>query len=397
MNAIAEKIEEQEERKTRQAFEKDKERISAQIGVFLNNSMCSIYEDDNLLRHRAVNLYDLMVNHGLVNTTKDEFINSVHECNLSVPLEDVEVYDGYILCHLHKCEFVNTPEWEQCKDYLWDDFPKKYFRVFENELTTIFQQQLANIKKQIDSDRTIRINTYLSAKSFVEAISTKYRLPLLLARTMPTAVPEPPKHITFPVSFLSKFVNDGFSILCTFHYDLIKTVLFSERYKFSDEAENSVALKAKRFKATDEQDRLKKILSSPLLSGVRIVTDYYKNRLSLRGSYYLREIEKCAILVFGENCSHLSDWDNSWWNWFKSTEFHTSHLVIDYDNHELTLIPSDVKYSIYRFSVSTQRATMEEAALVLIKYFTSSLDNKRQYFSIPLIFREWGIYNFRRL
>lgn len=397
LNAIAEKIEEQEERKTRQAFEKDKERISAQIGVFLNNSMCSIYEDDNLLRHRAVNLYDLMVNHGLVNTTKDEFINSVHECNLSVPLEDVEVYDGYILCHLHKCEFVNTPEWEQCKDYLWDDFPKKYFRVFENELTTIFQQQLANIKKQIDSDRTIRINTYLSAKSFVEAISTKYRLPLLLAGTMPTAVPEPPKHITFPVSFLSKFVNDGFSILCTFHYDLIKTVLFSERYKFSDEAENSVALKAKRFKATDEQDRLKKILSSPLLSGVRIVTDYYKNRLSLRGSYYLREIEKCAILVFGENCSHLSDWDNSWWNWFKSTEFHTSHLVIDYDNHELTLIPSDVKYSIYRFSVSTQRATMEEAALVLIKYFTSSLDNKRQYFSIPLIFREWGIYNFRRL
>lgn len=101
--------------------------------------------------------------------------------------------------------------------------------------------------------------------------------------------------------------------------------------------------------------------------------------------------------MFGENCSHLSDWDNSWWNWFKNTEFYTSHLVIDHDNHELTLIPSDAKYSIYRFSVSTQRATMEEAALVLIKYFTSSLDNKRQYFSIPLIFREWGIYNFRRL
>lgn len=120
-----------------------------------------------------------------------------------MPLEDVEVYDGYILCHLHKCEFVNTPEWEQCKDYLWDDFPKKYFRVFENELTTIFQQQLANIKKLIDSDRTIRINTYLSAKSFVEAISTKYRQPLLLAGTMPTAMPEPPKHITFPVSFFT--------------------------------------------------------------------------------------------------------------------------------------------------------------------------------------------------
>lgn len=396
LNAIAEKIKEHEERKTRQAFEKDKERIFAQIGVFLNNSMCSIYEDDNRLRHRAVNLYDLMFNHGLVNTSKDEFINSVHECNLSVPLEDVEIYDGYILCHLHKCKFVNTPEWEQCKYYLWDDFPKN-FRVFENELIAIFQQQLANIKKQIDSDRTIRINTYLSAKSFVEAISTRYRLPLSPAGTVPTVESKPPKHITFPVSFLSKSDNDGFSILCTFHYDLLKTVLFSEIYKFSDEAENSVALRAKRFKATDEQDRLKKILSSPLLSGVRIVTDYYKNRLSLRGSYYLREIEKCTILMFGENCSHLSDWDNSWWNWFKSTEFHTSHLVIDYDNHELTLIPSDVKYSIYRFSVSTQRATMEEAALVLIKYFTSSLDNKRQYFSIPLIFREWGIYNFRRL
>lgn len=118
LNAIAEKIKEHEERKTRQAFEKDKERIFAQIRVFLNNSMCSIYEDDNRLRHRAVNLYDLMFNHGLVNTSKDEFINSVHECNLSVPLEDVEIYDGYILCHLHKCKFVNTPEWEQCKDYL---------------------------------------------------------------------------------------------------------------------------------------------------------------------------------------------------------------------------------------------------------------------------------------
>ncbi len=397
LNAIAEKIKEQEERKTRQAFEKDKERISAQIGLFLNNSMCNIYEDDNRLRHKAVNLYNLMANHTLVDISKDDFINSVHECNLRVPFEDVDICDGYILCLLHECEFVNTPKWEQCKDYLWDDFPKKYFRVFEDELSAIFQQQLANIKAQIDSDRTIRINTYLSAKSFVEAISTNYRLPLLLAGTMPTDESEPPKYITFPVSFLSKSVNEGFSILCTFHYDLLKTVLFSEIYKFSDDTENSVALKAMHFKATNEQDGLKKVLSSPLLSGVRIVSDYYINRLSLRGSYYLREIEKCTILEFGENCSHLSDWDNSWWNWFKSTKFHTSHLVIDYENHELTLIPSDIKYSIYRFSVSTQRATMEEAALVLIKYFTSSLDNKRQYFRIPLIFREWGIYNFRRL
>lgn len=397
LNAIAEKIMEQEEQKTRLAFDKDKEHISAQIGRFLNNSMCNIYEDDNHLRHKAVNLYDIMVNHGLVNISKDDLINSVHESNLHVPFEDVDIYDGYILCHLHKCEFVNAPEWKQCKDYLWDDFPRKYFRVFEDELFIVFQQQLANIKEQIDPDRTIRINTYLSAKSFVEAISTKYRLPSLLAGTMPIAEYEPPTYITFPVSFLSKSVNEGFSILCTLHYDLLKTVLFSEIYKFTDETEISVALRAKRFKATDEQDRLKKILSGPLLSGVRIVTDYYKNRLSLRGSHYLRAIEKCTILMFGENCSHLSDWDNSWWNWFKNTEFHTSHLVIDYDNHELTLIPSDAKYSIYRFSVSTQRATMEEAALVLIKYFTSSLDNKRQNFSIPLIFREWGIYNFRRL
>lgn len=397
LNAIEEKIKEQEERKTRQAFENDKKRISAQIGRFLNNSMCNIYEDDNHLRHKAVNLYDIMVNHGLVNIYKDDFINSVHECNLRVPFEDVDICDGYILCHLHECEFVNTPEWEQCKDYLWNDFPRKYFRVFEDELFIVFQQQLANIKELIDPDRTIRINTYLSAKSFTEAISSKYRLPLLLAGTTPTSKSDPPKYISFPVSFLSKSVNEGFSILCTFHYELLKTVLFSEIYKFTDETENSVALKAKLFKATDEHDRLKKILSAPLLSGVRIVTDYYKNRLSLRGSHYLRAIEKCTILMFGENCSHLSDWDNSWWNWFKNTEFHTSHLVIDYDNHELTLIPSDARYSIYRFSVSTQRATMEEAALVLIKYFTSSLDNKRQYFSIPLIFREWGIYNFRRL
>lgn len=395
LNAIAEKMKEQEERKTRQAFDNDKDRLTTQIGAFLNKSMCNIYENDTRLRHKAVNLYDIMSNYGIVDIPKEDFVNSVHECNLRVPFEDVEIYDGYIVCHLDRCEFVNTPEWDQCKDYLWDSFPKKYFQVFEDELITIYQQQLVEVEKLADTTEALRINTYLSAKSFEEAINTRYKMPLAGATLAPEI--ESPKHFEFPTSFLSRPVNEGFSVLCNIHYELLKTVLFSEIYKFSDEIEKSVQSKAKRFKETDNNDRLKKILSSPMQFHVRIVTDYYKSRLSLRGSYYLRNLDECTILEFSENCSHFSDWDNSWWNYFKSTEFHKSHLVTDYDNHELTLIPSDQKYSIYRFSVSTQRGSMDEAALVLIKYFTSSLENKRHFFRIPLIFREWGLYNFRRL
>lgn len=395
LNAIAEKMREHEEWKTRQAFENDKERLTTQIRAFLNKSMCNIYEDDTRLRHRAVNLYDIMAHHGLIDIPKEDFIDSVHECNLRVPFEDVEIYDGYVVCHLDRCEFVNTPEWEQCKDYLWDSFTKKYFQIFEDEIIAIYQQQLGEVEKLADTTEALRINTYLSAKSFEEAINTRYKMPLA-GTTLATEI-ESPKHFEFPTSFLSRPVNEGFSVLCNIHYELLKTVLFSEIYKFSDEIEKSVQSKAKRFKETDNNDRLKKILSSPMQFHVRIVTDYYKSRLSLRGSYYLRNLDECTILEFSENCSHFSDWDNSWWNYFKSTEFHKSHLVIDYDNHELTLIPSDQKYSIYRFSVSTQRGSMDEAALVLIKYFTSSLENKRHFFRIPLIFREWGLYNFRRL
>ncbi|MDE5629349.1 MAG: hypothetical protein K2I69_07290 [Muribaculaceae bacterium] len=397
LNAIAEKMKEQEESKTRQAFENDKNRLTTEIGAFLNNSMCNIYEDDTRLRHKAVNLYDIMSNYGIADIPKEDFINSVHGCNLRVPFEDVEIYDGYVVCHLDRCEFVNTPEWEQCKDYLWDSFPKKYFQVFGDELIAIYQQQLAELEKLTDAKEIIRINTYLSAKSFEEAMTTRVKIPMTIVRGTFAIEINIPKHLAFPVSFLSKSVNEGFSVLCNIHYGMLKTVLFSEIYKFSDDTEKSVQLKAKRFKATDNNDRLKKILSSPLQSHVRIVTNYYKSRLSFRGSCYLRDLDECTILEFSENCSHFSDWDNSWWNYFKSTEFHKSHLVIDYDNHELTLIPLDQKYSIYRFSVSTQRGSMDEAALVLIKYFTSSLDNKRQYFRIPLIFREWGLYNFRRL
>lgn len=367
LNAIAEKMKDQEERKTRQAFDNDKDRLTTQIGAFLNKSMCNIYENDTRLRHKAVNLYDIMSNYGIVDIPKEDFVNSVHECNLRVPFEDVEIYDGYIVCHLDRCEFVNTPEWDQCKDYLWDSFPKKYFQVFEDELITIYQQQLVEVEKLADTTEALRINTYLSAKSFEEAINTRYKMPLAGATLAPEI--ELPKHFEFPTSFLSRPVNEGFSVLCNIHYELLKTVLFSEIYKFSDEIEKSVQSKAKRFKETDNNDRLKKILSSPMQFHVRIVTDYYKSRLSLRGSYYLRNLDECTILEFSENCSHFSDWDNSWWNYFKSTEFHKSHLVIDYDNHELTLIPSDQKYSIYRFSVSTQRGSMDEAALVLIKYF----------------------------
>ena len=367
LNAIAEKMKDQEERKTRQAFDNDKDRLTTQIGAFLNKSMCNIYENDTRLRHKAVNLYDIMLNYGIVDIPKEDFVNSVHECNLRVPFEDVEIYDGYIVCHLDRCEFVNTPEWDQCKDYLWDSFPKKYFQVFEDELITIYQQQLVEVEKLADTTEALRINTYLSAKSFEEAINTRYKMPLAGATLAPEI--ESPKHFEFPTSFLSRPVNEGFSVLCNIHYELLKTVLFSEIYKFSDEIEKSVQSKAKRFKETDNNDRLKKILSSPMQFHVRIVTDYYKSRLSLRGSYYLRNLDECTILEFSENCSHFSDWDNSWWNYFKSTEFHKSHLVIDYDNHELTLIPSDQKYSIYRFSVSTQRGSMDEAALVLIKYF----------------------------
>ena len=395
LNAITEKIKEQEERKTRETFENDKDQLTTQIGAFLNNSMCNIYEDDNHLRHKAANLYNIMSNYGIVDIPKEDFINSVHECNLRVPFEDVEIYDGYVVCHLDRWEFINTPEWEKCEDYLWDSFPKKYFQVFEDELIAIYQQQLAEVEKLADVKELLLINTYLSATSFEEAINTRYKMPLVGA-TLATEI-ESPKHFDFPTSFLSKSVNEGFSVLCNINCETLKNVLFSEIYKFSDDTEKSVQSKAKRFKPTDNNDRLKKILSSPLQSHIRIVTDYYKSRLSLRGSCYLRDLDECTILEFSENCSHFSDWNNSWWNYFKSTEFHKSHLVIDYDRHELTLIPSDQKYSIYRLSVSTQRGSMDEAALVLIKYFTSSLENKRQYFRIPLIFREWGLYNFRRL
>lgn len=125
---------------------------------------------------------------------------------------------------LDRCEFVNTPEWDQCKDYLWDSFPKKYFQVFEDELITIYQQQLVEVEKLTDTTEALRINTYLSAKSFEEAIGTRVKIPMaIVGGTFATEI-DIPKRLAFPVSFLSKSVKEGFSILCDIHYEMLKIV-----------------------------------------------------------------------------------------------------------------------------------------------------------------------------
>lgn len=148
------------------------------------------------------------------------------------------------------------------------------------------------------------------------------------------------------------------------------------------------AIKRKYVKLDDDLQVLKKSIMSLL--------DDNQNRLwetkEFQSRYfpqYISEFKRGSrLLSFNEDASHCSDDDYG-----KYGYSHRSYIIVN--ERFIKLIPSDKKYREYLFDIREGR---EEIALALIVgYFKSLINNKRQRFLIEPLFNDFGIYKVNRL
>lgn len=391
LDAIQEQVNEQEERKIKKAYDTFKESLPIEIDHFINKRLL-----DNAPKHQGASvrsLYQKLIAFKLLDpkTSLESFDNSLDMCSLRIELSNLTIYDGYIEFNPENIEFIEDLSWDNFKDWMIDSSCSEYFRRWGNEIKEVFNNQLYRYLNQQLTGQMIRIYTHLSRQSFIEAFCIAEKHPFWLRKGNSCMFASQSKYLFIPYSYLMHAENDGATILSYLDDNLMSEDLCSDKSDFAKDLDSTIAERLNDYQCDGFEQKLKEILCRDTRFQLREITQYYRNREEIRG-WYNYDSQSLRIFRFYENCAHYSDDD--WYNgfWGKSTEYHVSHLVLDKQYHQIILSPTNIKYSIYRFNV-TSESSLELAALVILKYFASNIQNKRQYFTLPKIFEHFGIYS----
>ncbi len=391
LNAIQDKVNQQQECKIIAAYNVFKESLPSEIDHYINKRLI-----DNAPKHQGASvlyLYRKLIAYKLLNqeTSFEDFDNSLDKSTIRIKLDKLSIYDGYIEFNPKHIDFIEDLSWESFKDWMIDCRCSMFFRRWDSEIKEIFENQLSSYLNQRVSGQLIRINTYMSRQSFIDSFCTAVMHPFWTQISSSNKFISQRKYLFIPFSYLMNEENDGASILSYLNERELSEALCSERSDLGKSLDSVITKQLKDYQCEGFEQKLKEILCSETYFQLREITQYYRNREEIRG-WYDNSSQFLRIFRFYENCAHYSDDDYYNGSWGKSTEYHVSHLVIDMKCHQIILSPTNFKYSRYRFIVASD-SSLEVAALVILKYFASDIQNKRQYFTLPKIFEHFGIYS----
>lgn len=349
-----------------------------------------------------------------------QFYKCIDNCDVRIPMKDVEIHDGEIEVSLKHMLFTTGICWDDFKSWCRSDDDYEFLVIHEDELKPIFNEALVKFLSVADSRPSIHVKTYISKKNFKYVFLSKGRLKNRLYEHETSLYGH--DYLMIPHQYLLNDFNEGFSILLNIHKDCYDEVLTSDAYEFPKSIQDEIISKIKLYKRkckeeyknlipslkkfkslgifhniastlySDQENEiylkslLFKILSNDYVPKVRKVTDYYLGREC--GGYYKGE---ARIYRFIEDFSHYSDYNG----------FHengVSHAIVKYKDDTIIIIPSIKKYSTYVFTIDTTSNCIDAATVVLIKYFSSTLlYNKRQLFRLNNLFKVFGIRSFRKV
>lgn len=372
-----------------------KKRIAQEIDSFLSNEynylLRSRNESKNCYSSRN-NLYVLLQKYSIFNfdSLEKEYNNDILECFVAVPLEDIEIYNGYVIVECNRIEFTKIFTWAKFK--LWNKEVNRFMKNYdwEWEMENIFNKRIQTFKKSIGVLDKIRITTYLTAKAFREIFVDNDN------RRTQDWNPLNNYH-KFPLSFLIPFryifndINNGISILNLIPEWKQEEVLTSDPYTVDEEILKEIILRIKTLRLYGFEEEIKRILSFNEMPEIRCVPDCYKDRIGLTHQI-IGDQEKYEILRFKENYRWVSDNVYS-----RSTKYSITYLAYSEEEAEVQILPTDKKSSIYIFQIDTKRNSVKTAAIILIKYFSSWIENKRENRRIPLVLKEFGIYSMHKV
>lgn len=145
-------------------------------------------------------------------------------------------------------------------------------------------------------------------------------------------------------------------------------------------------------KADEEIHYLKQSIDELIENGERLFEiKEYQQRFFIEKKWAFENGYR--VLTFMENAHHCSDFEYD-----KTGDAHRSYLMIEKTKRKneikLCLIPSNRKYTPYYFT--TKKGYEELAIALIVGYFSSPIENKRQSLLITPLFKDFGIILFEK-
>ena len=391
--------------------------ISEQMDAqYKRKSIDEIYRewDDTLLKHLHIRgirpFFKKLIGIGVHTVSDDSEIlvwdktDNINP-NISVPMTDVTVSDGYITVSTKNIKFTKqayykryvnidylayeeiiqpnedgyqeTPSWESFYEILLSKYNASIINEITDDLKDKYQMSCNALLHSIKKEKTISFKTYQSKKRFLENSNGNF-LYLFLDKN---------SHLWYPFKYF-RYIN-------TYRfYDLI-----SDTFEYDPTTVKQIA------QIIDDNWNIIKEDSSWLLSDI-IPSKHNTNKdnnntnilKSLIEDYCPRpEItyhRNKVVTYFIEDASHISDYTTDFFYQKNAEKFITyMKWSKDRDSNTISLIPTNTKYASYLFFVDTSAYSLEIASYVIWRYFTNNHScNKRQGFKITEIFKLFGIY-----
>lgn len=394
-----------------------KKSLPSEINRFLENSIQRIRKiGEKPLGVSSREMYDLFKQYQLIPNELDceQFNSQILKCGVQVPFKDIEIHDGYVNVTLDNIEVVE--KWT-IDDFLeWKKETLRYYSDLErkNEINSIFNKTLKQFLNNLISGKRISITTYISAENF-KCLFKKDAL-----ETEETRFPSRIKTSNFfaiPISFLLDDECDGVSVLyhAVYNYvrekghlpfsshlytnSFLKKILTSDSYTVRNEEWDEIKAIVNSVELDGQEKKVQQALSSSDYPEIREITAYYKERPIVRIPIWeFDDISEYTVLSFSENynwASNYIDYGTGWSD--RPLKTSTSYIGFKEKSFEIQMVPTDKKSSTFIFMIDPYEYSVKNAALALIKYFSSSIVNKRQGCKIPVALRKFGIYHMRKI
>ena len=298
--------------------------------------------------------------------------------SLIVPMCDVTLNEGSVVIDVSHAKFIeeegNLPfhslgctdvTWRSYLDYVRYDIPDKYL----NSYKSLFDEEKQRVLDKIRCQGKLKFETYLSKNSFLTLFKDY--------EWMPCACNDKLEVEWYIFNYITRY--NLWRLVAKDYKFSSRTLKNFENYKkqHSNTPIHSMTIQVNPYHVVYKSSRIRNL---------RVIKDMYF--FSKIKHPYMDLGKHSIVTVFFENTNHCSD--------LVGGTSHKTYMVWSKDSNVISLYPTEKKYANYKFYVSIENHTLEEAACAIYDYFTSVVNNKRQGFCLTDSFKDFGIYLFRR-
>ena len=389
LNAIKNQMEQQEEETERKNFHKLLEKNIEEY--FYSYIDISYLNNQNTIPYNQKFLSEFL---GVESPTY-YYGNRRPKDFLCVPMENVKVKDGIIEITLKNTDIISPskriagysdlryPSSDGFINYIRCNLSEdEFIKDFVQEITQYYNNGISKILNSIRERRKVKIRTYITSKSFHYIF----------------------KDLKFLTFSCGKDLSIYWSIFNHVDYDRFIHKITAEEFVLKGEAKAWFESFCTKYQSILQKENSELRHRELGIKECFWESSFHGPLYKAKDFYYIRKHHKrlsfCDenkhhVLFFYENMAHYSD------DWTHYSPSHTTYIVWSKYKikNVINLYPANESLSDYEFHINTSIISLQEAAFLLYRFFSSDIKNKRQGFSLNywVFLKEAGITFFRRM